>query len=102
VPVTVVVLNNHGGGIFDVLPIATQKEFLEHYFVMPHSLSFESAASMFGLNYAGVTSNSAFISQYKQTQQMGRAALLEVIIDRQWSIGIHREIIDAVTARLNS
>ncbi|KHT61638.1 2-succinyl-5-enolpyruvyl-6-hydroxy-3-cyclohexene-1-carboxylate synthase [Photobacterium gaetbulicola] len=49
-PVVVVVTNNDGGAIFDLLPVPdAQKDSL---YRMPHGLSFEHAAGMFGLAYA--------------------------------------------------
>ncbi len=48
-PMALVIINNDGGGIFDMLPVPeTQKET---YYRMPHGLSFSHAAAMFGLKY---------------------------------------------------
>ncbi|MCQ1059402.1 2-succinyl-5-enolpyruvyl-6-hydroxy-3-cyclohexene-1-carboxylic-acid synthase [Photobacterium sp. DNB23_23_1] len=49
-PVVVLVTNNDGGAIFDLLPVPdAQKDSL---YRMPHGLSFGHAAAMFGLEYA--------------------------------------------------
>ena len=49
-PVVVLVTNNDGGAIFDLLPVPdAQKDSL---YRMPHGLSFSHAAAMFGLAYA--------------------------------------------------
>ena len=49
-PLVVLVTNNDGGAIFDLLPVPdAQKDSL---YRMPHGLSFEHAAAMFGLEYA--------------------------------------------------
>lgn len=50
VAVKVVVLNNNGGRIFSLLPAAQQAAF-EPLFAMPHDLTFQSAAELFGLRY---------------------------------------------------
>ncbi len=54
VDVTVVLVNNDGGGIFHSLPIeAFEPEFTES-FKTPHGLSFEPMADLHGLEYARV------------------------------------------------
>jgi len=48
-PSVIVVLNNDGGAIFDMLPVAPQQK--EQLYRMPHGFSFEHAAAMFDLDY---------------------------------------------------
>ncbi|OEF10820.1 2-succinyl-5-enolpyruvyl-6-hydroxy-3-cyclohexene-1-carboxylic-acid synthase [Aliivibrio logei] len=48
-PIVVVVLNNDGGGIFDLLPVNEKKK--DDFYRMPHHLEFSHAAAMFGLTY---------------------------------------------------
>ena len=48
-PIVLIVLNNHGGGIFSFLPISEHKDIFETYFSTPHSLEFKDAAKMFKL-----------------------------------------------------
>ena len=55
--VTIVVVNNDGGGIFSFLPQAVQVQTaqvaeFEPLFGTPHGLTFEAAASLYGLGYA--------------------------------------------------
>jgi 2-succinyl-5-enolpyruvyl-6-hydroxy-3-cyclohexene-1-carboxylate synthase len=50
-PVTVVVLNNDGGGIFSFLPVSGHDAFFEPFFGTPQGVGFEHAAAMFGLRY---------------------------------------------------
>ncbi|MCW8328294.1 2-succinyl-5-enolpyruvyl-6-hydroxy-3-cyclohexene-1-carboxylic-acid synthase [Photobacterium sp. SDRW27] len=48
-PVVVLVTNNDGGAIFDLLPVPEQQK--ESLYRMPHGLEFRHAAAMFGLDY---------------------------------------------------
>lgn len=50
-PVVVIVLNNDGGSIFNLLPAAQFEQALQPYFQCPHGLDFEFAAKQFGLKY---------------------------------------------------
>ncbi|WP_136482801.1 2-succinyl-5-enolpyruvyl-6-hydroxy-3-cyclohexene-1-carboxylic-acid synthase [Vibrio sp. H11] len=49
-PVVMVVTNNDGGAIFDLLPVPEQER--QALYQMPHGMQFEFAARQFGLAYA--------------------------------------------------
>ncbi|OAN13829.1 2-succinyl-5-enolpyruvyl-6-hydroxy-3-cyclohexene-1-carboxylic-acid synthase [Photobacterium jeanii] len=48
-PMVVIVTNNDGGGIFDLLPVPEKQR--DDFYRMPHGLDFEHAARMFDLSY---------------------------------------------------
>jgi len=50
-PISIVVLNNYGGGIFQFLPIARYADLVNPLFTTPHDVGFQHAAGMFGLQY---------------------------------------------------
>jgi 2-succinyl-5-enolpyruvyl-6-hydroxy-3-cyclohexene-1-carboxylate synthase len=50
-PVTVVVLNNDGGGIFSFLPVSEHKPFFEPFFGTPQGVGSPPRPAMFGLRY---------------------------------------------------
>ena len=49
--VTIVVLNNDGGGIFHFLPVATQTDAFEEHVATPHGIDFALVAALYGLVY---------------------------------------------------
>ena len=49
--VTIVLLNNNGGGVFRRLPIADGHVQFERLFLTPHGLDFAPAAAMYGLDH---------------------------------------------------
>lgn len=53
-PLTVVVANNDGGGIFSFLPVAGVGEPFELLFGMPHGLDFAHAGRLFGAHHTRV------------------------------------------------
>ncbi|WP_428240322.1 2-succinyl-5-enolpyruvyl-6-hydroxy-3-cyclohexene-1-carboxylic-acid synthase [Gynuella sp.] len=73
---TIVVLNNNGGGIFDLLP-ASQQTAYEQMFLMPHGFSFQHAAAQFGLDYHEVTDVSALQNQLTACGPPKRSRLIE-------------------------
>jgi 2-succinyl-5-enolpyruvyl-6-hydroxy-3-cyclohexene-1-carboxylate synthase len=56
IPLTVVVANNDGGGIFSFLPVASVGEAFEPFFATPHGLELEHAGRLFGAQFSRVES----------------------------------------------
>ncbi|HEV7495866.1 2-succinyl-5-enolpyruvyl-6-hydroxy-3-cyclohexene-1-carboxylic-acid synthase [Baekduia sp.] len=54
VPLTIVVIDNAGGGIFDFLPVATQGAEYEEHVLTPTGLEVEHMASLYGAEYRSV------------------------------------------------
>ncbi len=48
-PITCMIINNGGGGIFSFLPIAKKKEVFEEFIATTHDFKFEHAAKMFDI-----------------------------------------------------
>ena len=91
VPITLLVINNDGGGIFSFLPIAKRKAVFEQFFVTPHGLNLEHAAPLFGLKYEKVTT----LDEMETALQSGttQSKILEMYTDRDETLALHKEII---------
>ena len=76
-PLVVILLNNDGGSIFRMLPVPTEGELLESYYRLPHGLSFEHAAAMFGLAYRAPTTLAEFEQEYGLALK-GGVTLIEI------------------------
>ncbi len=48
---TIILLNNHGGGIFEMLPISYFDPPFEEYFATPQEMDFAQLCSTYGVNY---------------------------------------------------
>jgi 2-succinyl-5-enolpyruvyl-6-hydroxy-3-cyclohexene-1-carboxylate synthase len=101
-PITVVVLNNDGGGIFDHLPVAGLTGIFEKYFVTPHGFNFAHAAEMFDLPYFRVEDMEAFAQAYELSQQSERSLIIEVALDRKFSFDFHQSILTGMAEALES
>ena len=97
-PVTVVVLNNDGGGIFSFLPVSRHENFFEPFFGTPQGVGFESAARMFGLDYERPGTAEQFLSAYRAGRSGGGPVLIEVRTDREGNVAVHRELLGGVSA----
>jgi len=89
--IVIVVVNNDGGGIFSLLPVAKSEHF-ERNFATPHGLSFEQMAVGFGLQYVRPTTHVEFLDAYRLAVGHRGATLLEVCTSREENAALHRKI----------
>ncbi|OIN28621.1 2-succinyl-5-enolpyruvyl-6-hydroxy-3-cyclohexene-1-carboxylic-acid synthase [Vibrio barjaei] len=73
-PCVVVVTNNNGGAIFDMLPVPQDKKV--RCYQMPHGLNFEHAAAQFGLQYCAPKSREDLETQIQHHLLSGKGTLL--------------------------
>lgn len=78
---TIVLLNNDGGGIFHRLPVSKFDPPFTDLFVMPHGLQFEHAAALYGLEYSRVEDREAFRSAVDVSVGSRLPRLIEVRTD---------------------
>jgi len=76
--ILVLVLNNNGGAIFNLLPAAQFGTIQRDYFQCPHDLDFAAAAAQFRLSYARPRSLTELAEQIRQALIPGSTTLLEV------------------------
>jgi 2-succinyl-5-enolpyruvyl-6-hydroxy-3-cyclohexene-1-carboxylate synthase len=99
---TIVVLNNGGGGIFDFLPVATQTDAYEEHVATPPGLDFERAASLYGLTYVRPSPDmDAFAATLADALSSDRATLIELRTDRAANVELHRRVWDAAARALD-
>ncbi len=91
-PVTVVLLNNDGGGIFSFLPIADHADLFEPWFTAPHGLTFRASAEQFGLAWESPATVDEFRSAYRRLTATGKGAVLEVRTEREANRRLHVDI----------
>ncbi len=93
-PLTIVLLNNDGGGIFSFLPIADFPDLFEPYFGVPHGLAFADTARQFGLEYAQPRTPGAFEAAYRAAAAGGRSTLIEVQTERAANHALHGRLLE--------
>lgn len=76
----IVVLNNDGGSIFNLLPAAELQNTHTQFFQMPHGTKFEHAAEMFGVAYRAPDNAESFNDCLQQALQANRVSLIELIV----------------------
>ncbi len=92
---TVVLINNNGGGIFSFLPQAqsesTQKHF-ERLFLTPLNLPFEYAARLYGAEYTKVENWEEYRKKVVQGLHYTGVHIIEVQTNREDNVALHRAL----------
>jgi 2-succinyl-5-enolpyruvyl-6-hydroxy-3-cyclohexene-1-carboxylate synthase len=101
-PITIVVLNNNGGGIFSFLPIARHTDIFEPYFGTPQNVSFEHAARLFNLRYEQPQSMAEFAAAYRTATAGNHATLIEVVTNREENYALHNTLREHIVAALEN
>jgi 2-succinyl-5-enolpyruvyl-6-hydroxy-3-cyclohexene-1-carboxylate synthase len=108
---TVVLVNNDGGGIFDFLPIAAADmarerrdgvELYTEHVATPTGLDFGQAAALFGLEHELVADVHAFRSAMESAIERDGSSIIEVRGARSSNVALHREIWQAVSAAVRA
>lgn len=93
VPLTFVVINNNGGGIFSFLPVAQHRDVFETYFGTPHGMNFQNAAFQFGLEYAHPKTQAEFETIYQRATRGKCSGVIEVTTDRNANVRLHAALL---------
>jgi 2-succinyl-5-enolpyruvyl-6-hydroxy-3-cyclohexene-1-carboxylate synthase len=100
VRLTIVVLDNDGGGIFSFLPVAdhAEKEAFEEHFVVPHGLDLGALCRGAGAAHARASSWEHFRTAFKEALAAPGLSVVEVPVDRDRNVAWFRAVVDEVRA----
>lgn len=98
--ITIVVLNNDGGGIFSMLPISESTSHFEEFFGTPHGLDFRNAAEMFGIKYHNPGTIKDFGTVYRHSLKSKKSSIIEVSCSRKENVRQHRQLWKVVQERI--
>jgi 2-succinyl-5-enolpyruvyl-6-hydroxy-3-cyclohexene-1-carboxylate synthase len=85
---TIVVLNNDGGGIFHFLPVSGESDAFEEHVATPHGLDFAKAAALYGLAHTHANTQADLIDA------VTKPGIVEVRTDRAHNLALHRLLAD--------
>lgn len=88
---TIVIMNNDGGGIFSYLPQSQEERHFEDLFGTPTGLTFGDAAKMYDAEYASVETAEQLAEALDQPKNKA-VKIIEVFTDRQNNVTTHRKL----------
>lgn len=87
---TIILVNNNGGGIFEMLPIATFDPPFEEFFATPQNINFAQLASTYNITYQKITNWQQLLDQLNPLPLTG-IRLLEIQTDRKYDAQWRKE-----------
>jgi 2-succinyl-5-enolpyruvyl-6-hydroxy-3-cyclohexene-1-carboxylate synthase len=102
IPITIVLLNNDGGGIFHRLPVREFEPHFSDYFITAHGLDFSHGAALHGLEYIRADDREAFRAAFRKSAGGFKSTLIEVRTDAQADLQRRDEIMAALRASLHA
>jgi len=97
---TIVLLNNGGGGIFDFLPVSELRDLYEHHVATAPGLEFDRVAALYGLGYTRAETASELLAALDAALAGAGSTLIEVPGERQANLELHQRISAAVAQAL--
>ena len=76
--ITIVLLNNNGGAIFDMLPQKSQEAYFERLFLTPQDVDFQAAVAAFGVPYSKTATLAEFDRAYRASLDVPGISFIEV------------------------
>jgi len=90
--VTIILVNNDGGGIFSFLPQASHPKHFETLFGTPIGLDYNHAVAMYGGRFHRVDDWAAFRDAFQAEIHQDGLSVIEVPTNRQENVDTHREL----------
>lgn len=97
---TIILVNNDGGGIFSFLPQASDKTHFESLFGTPHGLDFAHAAELYGADYTKISDWEAFDAELDESQTIDGLNIIEIPTKREDNVEKHHVLQDLLDERL--
>ena len=95
---TIVLINNDGGGIFHFLPVAGQKDHFEQHVATPHGTDFAALGALGGFDHVAAGTPEAF----DEALRAGGRTIIEVRTDRDANVALHRRAWAAVAQAIRA
>ena len=95
--VTIVLINNNGGGIFEHLPVAQDNPQFEEFFATPQQVDFRKLSSAYGVAYTLVRDWKHFSGLVGKLPKRG-IRVLEVRTDRKADAALRKKLLQQVAS----
>jgi 2-succinyl-5-enolpyruvyl-6-hydroxy-3-cyclohexene-1-carboxylate synthase len=103
IPLTIILINNNGGGIFNALPVSAYKKIFNKFFITPHNLEFSHLIRSFGCDYKLIKGENDLKEELSILNKSSSASVLEIKTNAEESFKVrnlfHRKA-DAELSRI--
>ncbi len=100
IPLIIILVNNDGGGIFEILPISDYGKVFKEYFIAAHHLDFEPFVKGYGGNYKLIKSWEHFKESFNESLKEKNFSVLEFKTDAVKSLGVRKKFWDEIARQI--
>ena len=100
--ITILLINNNGGGIFSFLPQASHPKHFEQLFGTPLDLDFSKAVEMYGGSLLPLQIGNIFLSTILQDRQNVGLRVIEIVTNREKNVKEHHNLWNFVSQEINA
>ncbi len=97
---TIVLLNNDGGGIFHFLPVSGETDAFEEHVATPHGLDFAHAAALYGCEFVRPSTVADLRGTVAASIARTGTTIIEVRTGRVENLDLHRRAADAALSAI--
>ncbi|QQZ10534.1 2-succinyl-5-enolpyruvyl-6-hydroxy-3-cyclohexene-1-carboxylic-acid synthase [Heyndrickxia vini] len=98
--ITIIVINNNGGGIFSFLPQSNEPKHFEALFGTPTDIEFEYVVKMYNGKYSKISNWDEFHRSINEAITLKGLNVIEVPTNRDVNVEIHRKMWKRVSAEI--
>ncbi len=99
---TIILINNDGGGIFSFLPQAAYPEHFEQLFGTPTGLDFRLVVEMYGGRFQRIDNWESFHKAVNQGLQTSGLDVIEIPAERTSNVKMHRQLWEVVKKAISN
>ena len=100
--ITILLINNNGGGIFSFLPQASHPNHFEKLFGTPLDLDFSKAVEMYGGRFTSISNWENFSTTILQDRMSVGLRVIEIVTNREKNVKEHHNLWNFVSQEINS
>ncbi len=101
IPLTVFLINNNGGAIFRSLPVSSEINIFEEFFITPHELDIGQIVKSFGLNFKKVNNINQLINICRDINSQKNISVVEIRTDSIKSQNLRETIYSEIQKSIN-
>ncbi len=101
IPLVIVLINNNGGGIFEILPISEYQEVFREYFLTPHDLDFGPIVNAYGGSYHLADTWERFGNALHTASESNAFSVIECRTDAVGSMHLRKKYWNEVNAAIS-
>ncbi|MBP3039786.1 2-succinyl-5-enolpyruvyl-6-hydroxy-3-cyclohexene-1-carboxylic-acid synthase [Bacillaceae bacterium Marseille-Q3522] len=100
IDITIILINNNGGGIFSFLPQAAHRKHFEQLFGTPLDLDFSHIVRMYHGSYIKISDWDELTSSFQQNIANKGLRVIEITTNRERNVEEHRKLWDNVSREI--